>query len=241
MNADNMPCRQDLHHADDLKDLQAVFAPASEPTSRLRRRMLGLIGVAVSLVVTLALTGCGAGPDSGNQPEDVLTDGTVTSDEPPRNPADVAPGDELVVFDVGQEPARPPVARTPATEEERERSENPELVNADRPASGRLPEGVEVPDAAELVTEASRLDGYRSFVVLRFDVPWADAVGIVRASLERGGWECYECIPFVAGEVTPEPAKEYRYFLNMQRDGRRVVTIFAENRAGVVASLTFQG
>lgn len=198
--------------------------------------------VALALVLSVALTACGSDKDQGqSRPGSASVTPTPTASST-INPTDIAPGDELAVFEEGQEPVKAKPVETPTTAEDRDRSENPEKPVGTKTSNPQLPKDTTLPDSAEFLENASRLDGYNSFVALTFDIPWEDAVAELRASLEASGWECYECIPFVAGPNAPKETDTIRYFLRMQREGHRVTTVIAVSKNGIVsASLTFQG
>ena len=211
-------------------------------TDRVKRTIIGRVGFGTAGLVLLAtlLSACGTEPEPVATPSASPTP-TVTA------PATgiVAPGEDLVVLPEEQAPSTsssPTAAAKPTTAAQKKSSENPEVKNTGTTASSKLPEGTVLPDEGQVLKEASRFDGYNSFVAISFKTTWEEAVEELRASMESSGWECYECIPFVAGPNAPKATDNFRYLLNMERDGHKVFTVFAVMKTGeVIASLTFQG
>ena len=198
-------------------------------------------GLAVlSAALAVLLTACGS---NGSPTPDQNSNGKPSASPTATvNSAYIAPGDELAVFDEDQETAEVKPAPTPSTAQEQERSENPEKPVGTTSSNAELPKGTQLPDSADVLENASRLDGYNSFVAMAFALPWESAVDELRDSMEAAGWECYECIPFVPGPNAPKETENFRYFLNMQKDGHRVMTVIAVSPTGkVTASMTFQG
>jgi len=194
---------------------------------------------ATVLLLAVTLTGCGSAPDQNEENTQVLPTPSAASST---NTGDRAPGDDLAVFDTDNEPEATKPIPVPTTAKERERSENPEKPVGAVSETNALPKGTKLPASGEVLEDASRLDGYNSFVALSFDLPWEKVVEELRASLEASGWECYECIPFIPGPNAPKETERFRYFLNMEKDGHKLMTIIAVMVAGnVTASLTFQG
>ena len=198
-------------------------------------------GLAVlSAALAVLLTACGS--DGTPTPDQNSSSKPSASPTTSVNSTDIAPGDELAVFDENQEPVEVKPAPTPSTAQEKERAQNPEKPMGAASSNAELPKGTQLPDSADVLENASRLDGYNSFVAMAFDLPWESAVEELRNAMEAAGWECYECIPFVPGPNAPKETENFRYFLNMQKDGHRVMTIIAVSPAGKVsASMTFQG
>ena len=194
---------------------------------------------ATLLLLAVTLTACGSETDQRDDNSQTLQ---TPSASPTNNPNVVEPGEELTILDEASEPEESKPVPVPSTEKERESSKNPEKPKGSISENNSLPKGVQLPVSGDVLEEASRLDGYNSFVALSFDLPWESVVEELRTSLEASGWECYECIPFIPGPNAPKETERFRYFLNMEKDGHKLMTIIAVMVAGnVTASLTFQG
>ena len=205
------------------------------------QRFNGGVGLLVAVLLSLSLVACGT---SNSQNEQSSQLPTTPSSSPSINPGNIAPGEDLAVFGEDNSPIEPTLAPVPApsTKEERKRSENPEKPIGTVSESKALPQGTKLPSSGDILEEASRLDGYNSFVALSFDTTWEKVVEELRASLEESGWECYECMPFIPGPNAPKETEKFRYFLNMERDGHKVRTIIAVMpNEKITASMTFQG
>ena len=186
--------------------------------------------IIVGITAALTLTGCAS-------QEKAKTPVPVASESAAPEVIDILPGHPIVGGSGEASPA--PVVMS---DDETDKDHNPEPA-VGSVVSGNLPAGVSIPASSDYFAPASKIDGYNSFIALEFDSGWEKATATLRASMEAGGWTCYECLPFVPLEKTSKYTNLIKYLMNMEKDGHKVTITMAERLkgSGTVASLTFQG
>lgn len=118
---------------------------------------------------------------------------------------------------------------------------NPEKLSTPDP-KGQLPPDFTPPAGAKFNEQTTSRKGYNSYVVLVMEKPWEEAVADLRASMEKDGWKCFQCMPFVVESDSDGAMKDARYMLNMTNGEHEVLTLISVASNGfTIASLTFQG
>lgn len=116
---------------------------------------------------------------------------------------------------------------------------NPEKVKPVDP-NAPLPDDFVIPAGVDYIEGASKLDGNQSHVVLGFDKDWKSASTALRNELEGQGWQCFECVPFVAVGENAADFKASKYLLNMYNGDTKVIIIISETSKGLaIASMNF--
>lgn len=117
---------------------------------------------------------------------------------------------------------------------------NPEERNSGAP-SGVYPDGFVAPDDLELMVNASKLDGNRSFLAFRTGQNWVDATKALKQMLKENEWGCEQCIPYRAATPTGEVNKVEGavYLLLMIRGEATMFGIVTRQGPATIISLTF--
>jgi hypothetical protein len=188
--------------------------------------------IAIAVLALTTLTGCGA------EEKDVAR---VVASTPSESPA-VPTFEEQPIIDVpvdGVITGGRGVADITKLPSEEIVEKNPEKVKPVDP-NAPLPDNFVIPGGVEYIEGASKLDGNQSHVVLGFDKDWKSASTALRNELESKGWECFECVPFVAVGENAGDFKASKYLLNMYNGETKVIIIISETSKGLaIASMNF--
>jgi hypothetical protein len=195
--------------------------------------------VVVALSALVLLSGCGS-TDLSNQtaptssPEPIVS--SPAAEATPFTITEIAPDEEAErVEPVTRSSAKPttvPGRSTPTKSPDRE----PERVSS-KPDS-TFPSGFAVPEGAKIFEQASKLSGDSSFIVLTFETEWRRTAAQLQEDLESDGWVCTSCLPFEGREPTKGTAN-WRYLLNMERDGNQLIGVISETGSSSQADLNF--
>lgn len=207
------------------------------------------------LTLAMVLTGCG----SASTPPDPLRVAQPLSDDvdvvssvrvddiapddapPPLDPAQIpgSPGTVGSSAGTSDEAGAPTAKAEPRTVRPAPTATlDPDPEKHSATASGELPAKFDVPDGMEILPQASKLDGQQSVLVLLSPTSWQDTAAELRVELERAGWTCFSCLPFT-GRPGVKGTENWRYLLNMEKDGQRLAAVISERDGGSQVDLNF--
>ena len=150
---------------------------------------------------------------------------------------DIAPGENLPGSSAVTD-TEAPVVTTISPGESEEPSSGPD--HHEEEGTGKLPEGITIPESATVFEPGQRIDGYSSSYTLLFDTPWESSAKEVRELFEKAGWKCKFCLPYAA-EPGSKAIPNARYVMSLTRDGHEVFILVNTGGVSSSADISFQG